>query len=118
MEVTQPIVRSVANTKSYEWGEGCLGWRLLQTRTLSVIQEMMPPGTGERFHYHEYAQQLFFILKGIAEFEIDGCKYIVDEQQSIHIRPGVHHRIVNCSDAELIFLVISEPETTADRINL
>jgi len=50
--------------KHYQWGDGCDGWNLVDEPTLSVKKERMPPGTTEALHYHENAQQFFFILKG------------------------------------------------------
>jgi hypothetical protein len=30
----------------YAWGEHCQGWRLVNNADLSVIEEIMPPGTA------------------------------------------------------------------------
>ena len=55
----------------YKWGNNCDGWVLADTETLSVKQELMPMHTAESLHYHKKAQQFFFILKGIATFEVE-----------------------------------------------
>jgi hypothetical protein len=51
------------------------GGTLWTNASLSVKQERMPAGTSEALHYHEHAQQFFFILKGTATFEIDHESY-------------------------------------------
>jgi mannose-6-phosphate isomerase-like protein (cupin superfamily) len=104
--------------KHYQWGDGCDGWNFVDEPGLSVKQERMPAGTAEVLHYHEKAQQFFFMLKGIATFEIDGETIIVNEQEGIHIRPGQKHRISNQTDSAIEFILSSQPSTMGDRINL
>jgi len=55
--------------RQYAWGRGCTGWELADEDALSVKQESMPPGTSERWHFHEKALQVFYILEGVATFE-------------------------------------------------
>lgn len=84
---------------------------------LSVIRETMPPGSSEQLHYHEKAQQFFYILNGNATFEIDGIVFEAEGGEGIQIMPGSRHRIRNMSSGTLEFLVISQPSTKGDRIN-
>ena len=104
--------------KHYQWGEGCDGWNFVDEPELSVKQERIPAGTAEVLHYHEKAQQFFFILKGIATFEIEGETIVVNEQEGIHIKPGQKHRISNNTDSAIEFILSSQPSTAGDRINL
>ena len=112
------MIRSTQNTEHYTWGDNCDGWHLLRSDSLSVIQECMPPGTAEQRHYHSKAQQLFYILSGTATFEVEGELKTVEAHESIHISPGQKHCIANNGDEDLHFLVISEPKSHGDRVNL
>jgi mannose-6-phosphate isomerase-like protein (cupin superfamily) len=112
------MVTSTDNAEHYNWGENCDGWHLLRTDSLSVIQERMPPATSEQLHFHEYAQQVFYILSGTATFEIEGETKTVQLNQSIHIPKKTRHRIINNGNIDLHFLVISEPKSRGDRVNL
>ena len=112
------MITSTENAEHYNWGDNCDGWPLLRADSLSVIQERMPPGTSEQMHYHERAQQVFYILSGTASFEVDGEEKTVLAGQSIHIQPKAKHRILNNADVDLHFLVISEPKTQGDRVNI
>lgn len=112
------MITSTDNAEHYTWGAQCDGWHLLRSDGLSVIQERMPPGTSEQLHYHERAQQLFYILSGAATFEIEGGLKTVLPNQSIHIPPGTKHCILNNGVVDLHFLVISEPKSHGDRVNL
>jgi len=112
------VITSTENAEHYTWGNNCDGWPLLRSDSLSVIQERMPPGTAEQLHYHERAQQVFYILSGTATFEVEGASKTVLAGQSIHIQPKSKHRILNNGDDDLHFLVISEPKTQGDRVNM
>ena len=109
---------STRTAEHYTWGHACDGWHLLRSDSLSVIQERMPPGTAEQRHAHARAQQVFFILSGEATFEVGEDAVQVAAQESLHVPPGVPHRIANHGPADLHFLVISEPKAHGDRVNL
>ncbi len=104
------------NAEHYEWGDKCDGWHFVKTDSLSVIRETMPPGTKEVHHYHEKAQQFFYILSGTATFEINGLVYSVEQNKGILIKPKMKHRIWNNSNSDLEFIVVSEPKSHGDRI--
>jgi mannose-6-phosphate isomerase-like protein (cupin superfamily) len=112
------LITSTQNAQHYTWGDQCDGWHLLRSDSLSVIQESMPPGTAEQLHYHERAQQVFYLLQGTATFEVEGETVTVLQGQSIHIVPKSRHRILNNSKAVIHFLVISEPKAHGDRVNV
>ena len=101
----------------YKWGNDCDGWVLLDKDELSVKQERMPAQTSEALHYHEKAQQFFFILKGIATFEVEGKLFTVKANEGFYIYPGTKHRIANNSNEDLEFILSSQPSTNRDRFN-
>jgi mannose-6-phosphate isomerase-like protein (cupin superfamily) len=102
----------------YTWGDDCHGWTFVDTEALSVKQELMPPDTSEKLHYHERATQLFFILKGRATFSIDGKTTELREQQGIQIDPEQQHFIANNNRTDLEFILYSYPSTKNDRIEI
>ncbi|RIV30571.1 cupin domain-containing protein [Flagellimonas lutimaris] len=106
------------NAEHYKWGANCDGWHLLKDDRLSIIEEMMPPNTSEAKHYHTIAQQFFYILKGEAVFELKNGTVRVLEREGIHIEPQTVHQIRNEEKVNLEFLVISEPTSRADRIEM
>ena len=113
--IAAKLKRTLDNTEHYKWGNNCQGWHLLKTEGLSVIQEMMPPGTSETPHYHQQAQQLFYILLGTATFEVEGEPITINATESIHIPAGTRHCIHNKALTNLHFLVISQPKSHGDR---
>ena len=100
----------------YTWGDGCDGWRLVDRAELSVIHERMPPGTAEVWHHHQAARQFFFVLAGTATMEVGGVCRTLHALQGIEIAPGLFHQMRNDSDADIEFLVISQPTTRGDRV--
>jgi len=111
-------MKSIKNAESFTWGDDCVGWHLLKTDSLSIIQEKIPPGSSELLHIHKNPQQLFYILSGVATFEIDGRTVVINAKESIHIPKMTKHCITNKGDQDLEFLVISEPKSHGDRQNL
>jgi len=112
------MLKDIHNSKHYNWGTLCDGWHLVDSPTLSVIQEKMPSGTSETLHYHNNVQQFFYILNGTANFEVGDKIFEVHEGQGFHILPKGIHRILNNTDKTLEFIVISEPKSHDDRVNL
>jgi len=104
--------------KHYTWGDDCHGWTFVDTEALSVKQELMPPDTAEKLHYHDKATQFFFILKGRAKFSIDGEIIELREQQAIQIEPKQQHFIANNQNTDLEFILYSYPSTNNDRIEI
>jgi mannose-6-phosphate isomerase-like protein (cupin superfamily) len=124
MNWSENIIREPTNTplwdggNHYQWGENCDAWNLVDENSLSVKLERMPPKTSEQKHYHQHAQQFFYILKGEAIFEIQQERTHVKSEQGIHIAAGKEHRIINESNEDLEFILTSQPRTANDRINV
>ena len=110
------MIKSKENTEHYFWGENCDSWVFHQSENLVVKQEMMPPKTSEKLHFHEFAQQFFCILKGEATFYLEGEKFTVKSGEGIAIEANKKHYIANETSENLEFLVVSNPSTDEDRI--
>ncbi|MFM1876507.1 MAG: hypothetical protein RL266_2244 [Bacteroidota bacterium] len=110
--------KTVQNSKSYNWGAGCTAWQFVNSPTLSVIRETMPAKSSESLHKHAKSQQFFFVISGEALFELDGERYVIKANQGMHVLPNQVHCITNPTDSDLELLVISEPHSHADRINI
>ncbi len=107
---------SKKNAEHYLWGKICDGWHLLKSPGLSVIQELVPPGGAEARHYHERAQQFFFVLAGEAVMETGNEEVVLGPKQGLAVPPGTPHRLLNRGSKDLAFLVISAPPSHGDRV--
>lgn len=112
------VVSKYQPLKHYQWGNKCDGWNFVDEENLLIKQEQMPAGSSEELHYHAKAEQFFFILKGIATFEIEENIIEVKPQEGLHIKAGLKHRISNNTKNDLEFILCSQPSTIHDRINL
>ena len=109
----KPIATQTAH--SYGWGNGCTGWHLVRAQNLSVIEERMPPGTREVRHWHARARQFFYVLEGRLTLEVEGVTHVLGPRTGIELPQGTAHQVMNQSDADVQFLVISEPPSQGDR---
>jgi mannose-6-phosphate isomerase-like protein (cupin superfamily) len=109
---------STATADHYVWGASCDGWHLVRTPTLSIISERMPAGTTETAHRHSRSQQFFFVLSGELLLDCSGTLHTLRAREGAHVRPGVVHQARNVSESDVEFLVISEPPSHGDRINV
>jgi mannose-6-phosphate isomerase-like protein (cupin superfamily) len=108
------IDRSTA--EHYVWGQRCDGWHLVSAAGLSVIEEMMPPGTSETRHFHQNSRQFFYVLRGELTLETDERVYTLLPGQGHEVSPGVMHQVRNPATTPAEFLVVSVPPTHGDRV--
>ncbi|MFT9850146.1 cupin domain-containing protein [Aneurinibacillus sp. REN35] len=104
------------NGEHYTWGDNCDGWYLVKNKELSVIHERMPVNTSEVRHYHNHTRQFFFVLSGSATLEVDGEYITLSAQEGIEIPPLLPHQMINKSNEDVEFLVISQPNSRSDRV--
>ncbi|ALC82718.1 MULTISPECIES: cupin domain-containing protein [Bacillus] len=100
----------------YNWGDNCDGWHLVKTKHLSVIHERMPAHTEEERHYRSAARQFFLVLSGSAVLEVDGERITIHSQEGVEVPPQVPPQMMNESDTDVEFIVISQPESRGDRV--
>jgi mannose-6-phosphate isomerase-like protein (cupin superfamily) len=77
-----------ASARHYLWGNNCASWILADTEGLSVKYESMSAGTSEQLHFHNNAQQFFYILSGRAVLYLDNEKVNFSKHQGLLIHPG------------------------------
>ena len=109
-----PVSKSTVT--AYQWGDGGVGWSLVETKGLRVVEEALAPGCSEKHHYHNQAEQCFYMLAGRAVMQFaDGQHVEIGPGMALHIPPKTRHAIVNQTVEEIRFLVISAPSSRGDR---
>lgn len=99
----------------YAWGDGCDGWRLLETLDLRIREERMPPGTSERPHRHLSGQQAFYVLSGTLLIRLSGDPRRLGPGDLLAIPAGVAHEVLNETGEPTRFLAITAPAVAGDR---
>ena len=106
---------SIGTAEHYTWAGRCDGWHLVNRPELSVIQERMPPATAEVRHRHRSARQFFYVLRGTAHLEAGGTDHDLTAGEGLEVAPGTPHQMSNRSEAEVEFIVVSQPHSHGDR---
>ncbi|MCW1359973.1 cupin domain-containing protein [Campylobacter sp. US33a] len=109
----QKITRE--NAKHYNWKEICDGWHFVDSKHLSIIAEKMPPHTAEDMHYHDKAEQFFYILKGKALMRLENADIELEAGEGIHIKAHQIHQMINQTCEDLEFIVVSCPKSHNDK---
>ena len=109
-------VVSAENAEHYTWGSGCDGWHFVKNPNLGVIRKRVPSGCSEVRHYHEKAEQFFYVISGRATLETDGVINEIRPDSGVHVPAGVPHRLSNQGEEDLVFIVISTPHSHGDRV--
>ena len=109
------MIKNRRTAEHYRWGRQCDGWRLLDRADLAVIEERIPPGEGEVKHFHRRARQMFIVLEGEMQIELEGEVHKLGPGDAIEVAPAQQHRTRNASSDPVVLLVISAPYTHGDR---
>ena len=114
-----PTGISTKSAEHYKWGgpqaTDCDGWHLVRTPQLSIIEELMPPGTSEARHSHVHAHQFFYVLEGELTLEVDHHNVVLHPGEGLEISPGQKHQAINRSTPPTPFLATSQPPSHRDR---
>lgn len=98
--------------------DGCGGiiYKILDTensglKNFEIAMCIFDPGEIAVLHYHEKMEEIYFILEGEGQIELNGQWRAVKAEDCIAIPIGVKHRMQNISrDYVLKFLSINSPE--------
>lgn len=104
-------VVDTANVEHYKWSgtvdTDCDGWHLVKTDNLSVIEEVMPPGTKEERHAHTKSRQFFFVLEGKLTLEVEHHDFVIAVGKGVEVSPSQAHHAANGSGTPVRMLVTS-----------
>ena len=67
---------------------------------------VLPPGTEWFAHYHERQDELYFVHRGRAGFEVDGESFELGPGGLVHVESTTPRRLWNAGDEELVLLII------------
>jgi mannose-6-phosphate isomerase-like protein (cupin superfamily) len=79
------------------------------TELQSLAEATLAPGQATTPHYHRESEEIYFILSGEGEMEIEGGRAAVSPGDAIPIPRGSRHRIRNVGDGPLRFLCACAP---------
>jgi mannose-6-phosphate isomerase-like protein (cupin superfamily) len=110
-------VRSRADAEPFTTKDGSTIRELLGTQhgtaNQSLAEATLEPGQATQRHYHARSEELYVLLEGTGEMEIDGATRRVGPGDAILIPPGARHQIT-AGDAPLRFLCCCAPQYSHD----
>ena len=80
----------------------------------SLAEVVLPPGKASVPHYHPEVEEVYYLLQGEAEMEVDGQVEMVGPGDVVVIPPGSTHHIRNLGDSEVVLVVTCAPAWTPD----
>lgn len=75
----------------------------------SLAEATLEPGQATQRHYHARAEEIYVILEGGGEMEVDGERGPVRRGDAVLIPPGARHEIRADGEGELRFLCCCAP---------
>jgi mannose-6-phosphate isomerase-like protein (cupin superfamily) len=107
-------VRSLAAAKPFVTADGSTirelcGLPTGGTAKQSLAEATLEPGQATQRHYHDETEEIYFVLEGEADMEVDGDRARVEPGQAIPIAPGARHQIRNVGSRPLRILCCCSP---------
>lgn len=111
------IVENLSSQKQFTTKDGSQIRSILDranspVKNQSLAEATLPPVTSTERHYHRESEELYFILEGRGEMEIDGETRVVGPGDAILIPPGAWHQIAALD--EMRFLCCCAPPYSHD----
>jgi quercetin dioxygenase-like cupin family protein len=101
-----------------ELGEG-YGFRKVRqplgVTAFGVNGLVFPPGYDGPAHYHDRQDELYFVHRGTATFELDGQEHTVGEGGLVHVESTTPRRVSNKTDSDLILLIVGGKDGYVER---
>ena len=79
------------------------------TEQQSLAEATLEPGQSTQRHYHGESEEIYFVLEGAGELEIDGERRRLGVGEAAAIPPGAWHEIRTEGKARLRFLCCCAP---------
>ena len=92
-----------------ELGEGP-GFRKIRqalgVEAFGVNGIVYPPGQEGFLHYHDEQDELYFVHRGNARFEVDGEKFDLGPGGVVHVEATTPRKVSNVGSEDLVMLVV------------
>jgi mannose-6-phosphate isomerase-like protein (cupin superfamily) len=96
-----------------EMGEGP-GFRRIRRElgvtAFGVNALIYPPGQEGFLHYHDVQDELYFVHRGRASFEVDGDEFELGPGGVVYVESTTPRKINNRTDEELVVLAVGGKE--------
>ena len=77
-------------------------------RNQSLAEATLEPGQATDRHYHAETEEIYYVVEGSGEMELDGDRRVLSPGDAVLIPPGAWHQI-HAGDGRLRFLCCCAP---------
>jgi quercetin dioxygenase-like cupin family protein len=97
------IVRSLEEAEPFTTADGStirelLGLPTAPVRNQSLAEATLDPGQATERHYHADAEEIYYVVEGSGEMELDGERRTLTVGDAALIPPGARHQITAGTD--------------------
>lgn len=107
-------VSSLDRVEPFTTKDGSTIRELHHTAAQSLAEATLEPGQATQRHYHRASEEIYFVLKGSGELELDGERRHVRPGDAALIPPGTWHTLENDGTSELRILCCCAPPYSHD----
>ena len=86
-------IRSYGAAKPFTTKDGSTIRELMRAGEQSLAEASLAPGQATERHYHAVSEELYYVIEGTGEMEIDNEHSAVGPGDAILIPPGAWHQI-------------------------
>jgi mannose-6-phosphate isomerase-like protein (cupin superfamily) len=102
-------VRSLKRVEPFTTKDGSSIRELHHTDAQSLAEATLEPDEATERHYHRLSEEIYFVLKGAGDLEIDGEHKRIAVGDAALIPPGAWHTLHNNGTSELRILCCCAP---------
>jgi mannose-6-phosphate isomerase-like protein (cupin superfamily) len=109
MHLDKKLLKPIAN---YRGGQGTVQYRraldadVFLTNWAYVDHLLIPPGASEGQHYHKGVEEIYYVLNGDGQVQVNGESAAIHKGDGIPIRFNEAHSLVNNGSADLELMIV------------
>ena len=102
-------IESVKRAAPFVTKDGSTIRELHHTDAQSLAEATLEPDQATERHYHRETEEIYFVLKGAGDMEVDGEHTRIAVGDAVLIPPGAWHTLFNNGTSELRILCCCVP---------
>jgi mannose-6-phosphate isomerase-like protein (cupin superfamily) len=102
-------IASLDRVESFVTKDGSAIRELHHTAAQSLAEATLEPGQATERHYHRSTEEIYFVVKGSGDMEVDGDTKRIRPGDAVLIPAGAWHSLVNDGTSELRILCCCVP---------
>jgi mannose-6-phosphate isomerase-like protein (cupin superfamily) len=109
MHLDKKLLKPITN---YRGGQGTVQYRraldgdVFLTNWAYVDHLLIPPGASEGQHYHKGVEEIYYVLNGDGQVQVNGESAAIHKGDGIPIRFNEAHSLVNNGSADLELMIV------------